>query len=158
MSYLLETPLGLVNVYNVHTTSPRDSIDELRGNGLREEIRTGRLFSGTKSGLIEFNAYRRMRQIGAAASAARASPYPVIIAGDTNLPGLSRFLAEQLNGFQDAFDAVGRGFGYTFPDRHPWMRIDRILINRQLQALDFRVGNTNASDHLCVFAIIGKGG
>ena len=158
MSYLLETPLGPVNIYNVHTTSPRDSIDELRGNGLREEIRTGRLFSGTKSGLIEFNAYRRMRQIEASASAARASPYPVILAGDTNLPGLSRVLAEQLNGFQDAFDAVGRGFGYTFPDKHPWMRIDRILVNRPLRALDFRVGNTNGSDHLCVFAIIGNNG
>ncbi len=158
VSYLLETPLGPVNIYNVHTTSPRDSIDELRGNGLREEIRTGRLFSGTKSGLIEFNAYRRMRQIEASASAARASPYPVILAGDTNLPGLSRVLAEQLNGFQDAFDAVGRGFGYTFPDKHPWMRIDRILVNRPLRALDFRVGNTNGSDHLCVFAIIGNNG
>ncbi len=51
VAYLLETPLGLVNVYNVHTTSPRDSIEELRGSGLRQEIRTGRLFSGTKSGL-----------------------------------------------------------------------------------------------------------
>ena len=156
IAYVLETPIGQVEVFNVHTTSPRDGLDELRGNGLREEIRTGRVFSGAQRHVIEFNAYRRQRQTEAAITAARGSPYPAIIAGDTNLPGLSWVLGEQCNGFRDVFDVVGRGFGYTFPDKHPWMRIDRVLIDDRLRAVDFRVGRSSASDHLCVFAVIGK--
>ena len=84
----------------------------------------------------------------------RASARPVIIAGDTNLPGPSRIFHGNLGDFDDAFAAVGRGFGYTYPSKLPSMRIDRILTNGKLQAIDFRVGDTRASDHLCVSATI----
>jgi vancomycin resistance protein VanJ len=81
----------------------------------------------------------------------------VIIAGDTNLPGLSRIFRENLGGFDDAFAAVGRGFGYTYPSKFPWLRIDRILTNGKLRAVDFRVGDALASYHLCVSATITAG-
>jgi vancomycin resistance protein VanJ len=81
----------------------------------------------------------------------------VIIAGDTNLPGLSRIFHENLGGFDDAFAAVGRGFGYTYPSKFPWLRIDRILTNGKLRAVDFRIGDARASHHLCVSATITAG-
>ena len=55
--YPLETPLGLVEVFNVHPTSPRPGLEEVRGSGLREEIISSRLLSGKTSGPVEWNAY-----------------------------------------------------------------------------------------------------
>jgi hypothetical protein len=152
--YTLQTPLGVVDVFNTHPTSPRQGFEEVRGNGLREEIVSGRLLAGKASRPVELNAYRRQRQVEALVAAAGTSPHPVIIAGDTNLPGLSWVLGECLGRFRDAFSQAGLGFGYTFPAKRPWMRIDRILTNQRLQSVDFRVGDVVASDHRCVFAVI----
>jgi endonuclease/exonuclease/phosphatase (EEP) superfamily protein YafD len=152
--YTLDTPLGLVDVFNVHPTSPRPGLEEVRGNGLREEIVSGRLFEGRASGPAEWNAFRRRRQVAGFAERAKASTNAVIIAGDTNLPGLSWILGDYLGHYNDAFSQAGVGFGYTFPSRRPWMRIDRILTNERLRALEFRVGDATPSDHLSVFAVL----
>jgi endonuclease/exonuclease/phosphatase (EEP) superfamily protein YafD len=152
--YAIDTPLGLVDVFNVHTTSPRPGLEEVRGRGLREEIASGRLFAAKSARPVELNAYRRRRQMEALATAAVASPRPVIIAGDTNLPGLSWILNEYLGRFRDAFSQAGWGFGYTFPTNRPWMRIDRVLTNDRLRALDFRIGEGRSSDHRSVCAVI----
>ena len=78
---------------------------------------------------------------------------PVIIAGDTNLPGLSFVFHRSLSGFQDGFTRAGWGFGYTFPTNHvPWMRIDRVLASDELRFVRFEVGKSLVSDHHCVVA------
>jgi len=60
----------------------------------------------------------------------------VLIAGDTNLPGLSWALATLLGDYHDAFDEAGRGFGYTYPAWHrSWLRIDRVLGGPRLRFL-----------------------
>jgi endonuclease/exonuclease/phosphatase (EEP) superfamily protein YafD len=78
----------------------------------------------------------------------------VVIAGDTNLPGLSHVLHRYLSRYQDGFAKAGWGFGYTFPTRPrgPWMRIDRIVASDELRFVRFRVGRSLASDHECVVA------
>lgn len=152
----LDAPFGAVDVFNVHTTSPREGLEELRRGGLQDALATGRFLEAQRTGVVEFNAYRRRRQIGGIAAVAGASARPVIIAGDTNLPGLSWILGEYLGGFRDAFSVSGRGFGYTFPASRPWMRIDRILTNDRLRTVEFSIGQTVASEHLCVFAVIGR--
>ena len=80
----------------------------------------------------------------------------MIIAGDTNLPEHSHVFDTWLGRYQDGFAAVGSGLGYTFPAHHllPWLRIDRILANRKLRFLDFRVGERGGSDHAPVSARI----
>jgi endonuclease/exonuclease/phosphatase family metal-dependent hydrolase len=82
------------------------------------------------------------------------SPYPVIIAGDTNLPGSSWALAHWFGEFQDGFDEAGSGFGYTYPlgKRRPWLRLDRVLAGPQFRFVDFGVIESKASDHLAVLA------
>jgi endonuclease/exonuclease/phosphatase family metal-dependent hydrolase len=138
----LETPLGLVDVYNVHPASPRRGFEAIRGE------------PSTGSARVEKNAAVRARQVAALAAHARAAAHPVIIAGDTNLPGLSPLLREHLGRFQDGFTEVGRGFGYTFPAHRwlPWMRIDRVLAGPELRFVRFAVGERRGSDHLCVIA------
>jgi vancomycin resistance protein VanJ len=151
----LQTPVGLVDVFNVHTTSPREGLDALREGGVARSLLSGRMFDPTTTQFVEYNAYRRQRQVAGVAEAARASRNAVIIAGDTNLPGLSRTFGDHLSSFRDGFVEAGRGFGYTFPGSHPWMRIDRVLMNDRLRPLDFQVGPTIAAEHLCVCVEVG---
>jgi len=145
MRYLLGTPLGEVEVVHLHPISPREALNELRSEGAPTERARAR---------FPANANLRTRQVAAAAAVARASTRPLIVAGDTNLPGLSRTLSRELGHLQDGFSLMGRGFGYTFPAHHPWMRIDRVLASHRLRFTRFETGAGQGSDHLSVFATL----
>lgn len=154
MAYTLDTPLGPVDVFNVHTTSPREGLEDMRGNGFLYELSQGRVLFGRGADTLTFNGYRRRRQVEGVAAAARASSHPVIVAGDFNLPALSRIVPDNLGDLDDAFAKVGRGFGYTYPTKLPFLRIDRIFTGHGLRAVTFQIGDQRASDHLCVSAVI----
>ena len=151
----LDTSLGRLDVYNVHPISPRDALDSVHGDGLLVGLRTGAVFEGDRR-VITRNTVLRRIQVQLIADLAAASPNPVLIAGDTNLPHPSRIFADHLGRWRDGFPTVGRGFGYTFPvsRRGPWMRIDRILAGSELRFLEFGVGRGRGSDHHCVWADI----
>jgi endonuclease/exonuclease/phosphatase family metal-dependent hydrolase len=158
MAYTVDTPIGLVDVFSVHTTSPREGLEGMRGRGFLYELRHGRILLGRDAATLTFNAYRRRRQIQTVAAAARASKRPVIVAGDFNLPTLNRVAADNLGDLDDAFVRAGRGFGYTYPRKLPFLRIDRIFSGHGLRAVDFRMGDTNASDHICLSAVLTASG
>ncbi len=154
---VLDTPIGHIAVYNVHPISPREAFYQLRGTESRREfLRHGvihDLVSPASNAIFEGNAGLRALQVHTFSEAARQETLPVLIAGDTNLPGLSYVLYRDLSAFQDGFDEAGSGFGYTFPNnRRPWMRIDRIFASDALRFVGFQVGSSNASDHRCVVA------
>jgi endonuclease/exonuclease/phosphatase (EEP) superfamily protein YafD len=151
--YRIVTPAGLVALYNVHPVSPRDGLEEVRGDGLREQMRRGTLFNNRARAVVIANTKLRMTQLQAIVTDARQSAALVVIAGDTNLPGLSWAFAHWLGDYRDGFSESGTGLGYTFPSpRYPWMRIDRILADERWQFLDFRVIETPISDHYAVVA------
>ncbi len=154
LEQVIDTPLGPIAVYNVHPLSPREGLFAIGGNGgLKREILSGRVFSSAHSDPIQNNAGLRRLQVETFAEAAKHEKGPVIIAGDTNLPGLSFILHDNLSGFQDGFTRAGWGFGYTFPTNHmPWMRIDRVLASDELRFVRFEVGKSVVSDHHCVVA------
>jgi vancomycin resistance protein VanJ len=154
LAYTIDTDLGLIDVFSVHTTSPREGLEDMRGQGFLHELRQGHVLIGNGAATLTFNAYRRRRQVEGVAAAARSSTHPVIVAGDFNLPALSRIAHDNLGDFDDAFARAGRGFGYTYPSKLPFLRIDRIFTARGLHAVDFRLGDPFASDHLCVSAVI----
>jgi endonuclease/exonuclease/phosphatase (EEP) superfamily protein YafD len=131
VKYAIDTPDGLLRIYNVHTYSPRHA-----------------LFGDRESG---DDIAQREGQIGAAVTAARGDAAPFLIAGDTNLPALSAIGRRHLSGLTDAFADVGLGFGYTFPTKRPWMRIDRVLGSEGVRFTDVRVGPRGASDHRPLF-------
>lgn len=154
LRYRLATPGGPIDVFNLHPISPRKSLDELRGHGLERQILTGAILSSAAADDIIANASLRVAQVSTMAAEASGDAGPVIIAGDTNLPGLSWAFGHWLGGFQDAFVEAGAGFGYTFPaaPRHPWMRIDRVLANGRFRVVDCFVSRIHASEHLAVIA------
>jgi endonuclease/exonuclease/phosphatase (EEP) superfamily protein YafD len=153
--YRVETPAGLVDVYNVHPVSPHGSFDRLRGEGLLHELASGRFFVN-RDGFrrLADNAARRERQVRALADAAARSPYPVLIAGDTNLPTASWIFGHYLGRYQDGFAEAGQGFGYTFPARHrpAWLRLDRILADERFRFVAFSRLDVHVSTHFPVVA------
>ena len=153
--YRVDTPLGPVHLINVHPVSPRNGFEEARGNGLLYELLRGRIGSSEGVAVVKANSHLRRLQAEAFAAEAARSPHPVIIAGDTNMPGLSYILATTLGRFQDGFEAAGRGLGYTYPADRPWMRIDRILVDERLRFRRFETLGGAASDHWAVYAVIG---
>lgn len=150
---VVDTPLGKIALYDVHPISPREGLSAIRGRGLRSELRSGRLLTGANAPVLRANDLLRGLQVEAIAALAAREPHPVIIAGDTNLPGLSAIFHRQLGDYRDGFVEAGSGFGYTFPtNRRPWMRIDRILASDAFRFVHFEVGDSKVSDHRCVVA------
>jgi vancomycin resistance protein VanJ len=150
--YRLKSPLGSLQVFNIHPVSPRNGLEEARGDGLLQGLRQGRLGGKEGVAVMQANSFLRRRQIEEITAEAARSPLPTIIAGDSNLPDGSWIYRRWLAHFTDGFSAVGLGFGYTYPAGRPWMRIDRILADEQLSFRRFWVLPQVASDHLAVLA------
>ncbi|HEY4394007.1 MAG TPA: endonuclease/exonuclease/phosphatase family protein [Polyangia bacterium] len=149
----LLTPAGPIRLYAVHPISPHSAFDELRGaeptGDFTDELLTARVFDPRARAVLEENTERRVSQVRALADDARQSPEPVLIAGDTNLPGLSWALATLLGDYHDAFADAGRGFGYTYPTWHRrWLRIDRLLGGPRLRFLSAASDPPRLYDHL----------
>jgi endonuclease/exonuclease/phosphatase (EEP) superfamily protein YafD len=154
--YRLAAPGGLVDVYNLHPVSPHGPFDRLRGAGLLRELVSGRLFVNRDAfGHVGSNATLRFLQVRALAAHAGVASYPVLLAGDTNLPGGSWILGRFLGAYQDGFVEVGRGFGYTFPARRspPWLRIDRVLADEHFRFVSLERLDVHVSTH---FPIVGE--
>ena len=151
--YELDTQAGRIAIHSFHPASPSFQMMQVRMGGLRRAILSGALFSLAPRPDAENDTHFRARQVRIVANLAKREQLPVIVAGDTNLPRLSAPLAD-LADFQDGFAEVGSGFGYTFPNKLPWMRIDRIFASDHFRFLDFDVGALRSSDHHCVVATL----
>jgi endonuclease/exonuclease/phosphatase (EEP) superfamily protein YafD len=132
VGYILETPAGPLRVYNIHPFSPRHALFEDRD--------------------ADLNLQHREQQFAAAITAARNESLPTIVVGDTNLPPGSAIARRNLGPLKDAFEQTSFGFGYTFPSKRTWMRIDRAFAKEEdIHFLDFRVGDKGASDHRPIY-------
>lgn len=158
LRHVLQTPLGKLTFYNVHPISPRGMLNIHRVRDAFHQIRTGKAFAGDAEEDVMGNAGLRSLQIESAGRMARAESNPVVIAGDLNLPSPSRTLRVNLGGFRDAFRDASSGFGYTFPARHRFLRLDRILFAEPLRAVDFQIACSDISDHQCVVADLQRRG
>jgi vancomycin resistance protein VanJ len=153
LRHVLRTPRGDITVFNIHPTSPRPGLNEIRGpRGFRHELQTGRAFSSHAAPEVQSITELRRAQVEAVIGDATDERNPVIIAGDSNLPTLSKLARANFAGFADGFSEAGMGFGYTYPARLSWMRIDRILASPAFRFITFEVGCAGVSDHLCVVA------
>lgn len=103
-------------------------------------------------------------QIGISGTKARldalakaAGPAAVIVAGDFNsTPDMRQFRDLLTNGYRDAVDQTGAGFGPTFPSRSwhpPVITIDHVL-TRQAAASAIRTVYIRGSDHRAVLATV----
>lgn len=92
-------------------------------------------------------AKKRAKQADILNSYIAQSPYPVIVCGDFNDTPLSyvyRTVSENLN---DAFLEIGKGFGASYAEAIPFLRIDYILHSDALEPYRFKKHEVNYSDH-----------
>jgi endonuclease/exonuclease/phosphatase family metal-dependent hydrolase len=82
---------------------------------------------------------------------------PAVLLGDFNLTGNARDLDTLRSaGLVNAFEAVGEGFGFTFPVFGRWrgvpsppvVRIDHVWVTPDVEVLRCEVGPDGGSDHL----------
>ncbi len=138
--YELDTPVGVVHVFNLHAASTREGIyDTIHENqkGPAE---------------VRANSARRRAQSKFVASKAAECQGPVLIVGDFNTPSDSSIFPEVWNDYTDAFTAAGWGWGYTFLGAKTTVRIDHVLIGKGWACSACRVGPFVGSPHRPVIA------
>jgi len=134
-----------VKIFAVHPVSQRGAFYKtFRHGGLRRALRVAR-------DLFTEDYDRRRNELSSLAREAAAAGPRVLVAGDFNVAGRSQLLASLFGDFQDSFAERGTGFGYTFPVRYPFLRLDRIL-GKGFQFVRTGVGGKQASDHRPVYA------
>jgi endonuclease/exonuclease/phosphatase (EEP) superfamily protein YafD len=155
LSVEIETPQGPIALHNLHLTTARFGFAELSLHSL---------FDGAGTAFVEkYTKWRRDEALECRADVDRHSPkLPQLIVGDFNTPTVSEIYGEAWHGFNNAFDEVGWGFGYTAPcttHRHwfnnvPWVRIDHILADDHWAISACGIGQGNGSDHRLIWAAV----
>lgn len=83
-----------------------------------------------------------------------AETRPFIVCGDFNSTSQQWVYGHLARGLTDAFGAAGRGIGFTYHARLPFVRIDHVLASSEWAAVSARVPRQPASDHLPVVAAL----
>jgi endonuclease/exonuclease/phosphatase (EEP) superfamily protein YafD len=138
--YELDTPLGTVHVFSLHTASTREGITDTIRDCSRGPAE------------VRANSARRREQSAFVAGKAAACRGPVLVVGDFNTPPESPIFPQVWAGYTDAFSAAGWGWGYTFVGARTAVRIDHVLAGKGWQVTGCRVGPAVGSPHRPVIA------
>lgn len=149
----VDAPDGKFVLCNLHQTTPRDSLADLR---LRSLFDRDDQDAVEMSGLLRNNEAFLTREFVSRTDRST----PLMVVGDFNMPQSSSLYQLHWGEFQNAFDVAGFGYGYTapcrphrfWPDGVPWSRIDHILTSSHWQVLHCDTGRLNGSDHRLIAA------
>ncbi len=135
-------PIGVV-----HLRSVRNELEQFRdlsalfGEADSMEARRSKRIAGSRQASAWFSTM---------------APRPTIILGDFNLVvESSRFRADWGN-WQDAFEEIGAGTGYTWHSRWYGLRIDHLLHDRDWRTIGFEVGPDLGSDHRPIIVTLAR--
>lgn len=105
----------------------------------------------------KYESVRRKFEIGSAKRATQVSDllvhisecnYPILIVGDFNDIPYSYNYTRLNRHFDNAFEKAGRGFGFTYNGKIPFLRIDNHFFNEKLKVYSFEtLHNIDFSDH-----------
>jgi vancomycin resistance protein VanJ len=142
---VVETPAGPIAFLNIHTSIPKPRL-----------MRRGRW------PIVRFSSDRRAGEIRRLVAMLDRIDGPVLVVGDLNMTERSVDYEILRSRLTDAFGAVGRGFGFTFPNvGHlprlvpiPWpvLRIDYVWHSAHLVPVAAHLGDPGGSDHRPVVA------
>ena len=95
---------------------------------------------------------QRPRQVDEVMRDVDECPVRSVVLGDFNDNPLSYTVHRLSRGRRDSFVQGGKGFGATFRTLWPLLRIDYILIPRDLETVSYEVPKVKYSDHYPVIA------
>jgi endonuclease/exonuclease/phosphatase family metal-dependent hydrolase len=135
-----------VRIFNVHFESNHLETDKI--DRLAQGDSTARIIALDMFRALRKSYKRRAVQVEKVSKAISESPYPVIVCGDFNDTPVSYTYAKISHGLEDAFLYSGRGLGFTYAGKIPFLRIDYILHDKRIRSSGFRVVNEKKlSDH-----------
>jgi vancomycin resistance protein VanJ len=138
--YDLETPAGLVTLFNIHLASPRD--------GLEEAARA----AWQSAAQLQAGSELRWLQSENLARQAAGVSSPLLLVGDFNTPPESAIFRRIWSSYADAFSAAGWGWGYTYLGHTARVRVDHILVSPGWRCDRCWVGPDVGSKHRPVLA------
>lgn len=149
----LETPQGILRVYNMHLVSNRVT------NTAAELIEDMDLKNESTWESIRFivNRYRQTTKFRAAEAKTlrnhlSKSPYPAVIAGDVNDTPMSNTYHVLAHGLKDSFKERGSGVGTTYESSLPLLRIDYLVGSPEIVFKNFLTHKLSYSDHYPISA------
>lgn len=140
---VVDAPGGPLTLLNVHTRIPR--------------VRRARPVFGRLAVPVSFDARRRLAEVRRLCELIDATDGPLLAMGDFNMTERSEDHALIARRLTDAYLAVGRGLGHTFPAwltvpeglplPFPAVRLDHIWHSAHFRSVSARVGPNAGSDH-----------
>jgi endonuclease/exonuclease/phosphatase (EEP) superfamily protein YafD len=136
----LETPAGVVRLYNLHLATPRQALVAVRQRG----------WNGGAD--LQANSDTRYHQSMVVDAWMAKGTGPALAAGDFNTPDDSTIYSEIWAKYTNAFATAGLGWGYTYHMNRTALRIDHILATPGWRCRDCWVGPDVGSEHRPVIA------
>ena len=131
-------------VYNCHFESYNISMSGL----VRALTRKGRGEVFTEAGnKMKLSITRRPKQVDQVFSDIEDCPVEAFVCGDFNDNPMSYTYYRMTRGRKDAFVEAGRGFGATYAELWPVLRIDYVLYPRSCKAITHEIPRIPFSDH-----------
>ncbi|MDT0295617.1 endonuclease/exonuclease/phosphatase family protein [Mesonia ostreae] len=133
-----------LRVFNLHLESLKinPSVKELQNDSEKLIARVGNSFK------------RQEEQTEIVLKKIKETSYKVIIAGDLNNSAFSYVYRKLSENYTDAFKNSGNGFGKTFDFDFIPLRIDAILVDKQLKIKMFKNYDKQLSDHYPVMSVL----
>jgi endonuclease/exonuclease/phosphatase (EEP) superfamily protein YafD len=122
-------------------------IAHLPPQDLKTQILRGWTVAGLRDAVL-----RNRRTLQALEAAVIASPQPLIIAGDFNLPRQYPELRTAMSGLKECFADEGYGWGKTAPAKLPAVRADMIYVPENAEVTYSATIPTSHSDHCGMLA------
>lgn len=148
-------------VYNIHMPTPRPEFLKLRGYGFVMESIHGKGIYSSKV-RKEYGEYgkQRIELARGFVEILQKEKRPFLVAGDFNMPGNGYISGLFRSRFLDAFEAKGRGYGFTFPGATggvlnifgSWLRLDYLFTDKNWKVDWCRVEPRSAAEHRAVIA------
>jgi endonuclease/exonuclease/phosphatase family metal-dependent hydrolase len=135
-----------LRIFNVHFESNHLETEKI--DRLVQGDSTSRILAVDMFRSLRKSYKRRATQVELVSKAIAESPYPVVVCGDFNDPPVSYTYSKINQGLTDAFLHSGRGPGFTYAGKIPFLRIDYILHDKKIRSSGFRVvDDKKLSDH-----------
>ncbi|MGW8121018.1 endonuclease/exonuclease/phosphatase family protein [Roseivirga echinicomitans] len=138
-----------LRVYNVHLESMNINVEQ----EVIDKKEFERKFETARRKFLR-GSVQRTAQIKDLLAHAKECSHPILILGDFNDIPYSYNYFQISRKYNNAFEKAGRGFGFTYNGKLPFLRIDNQFYNSPLKALNFTTLNTvDYSDHFPVVGI-----
>lgn len=139
---------GKLRVYNLHLQSNQfskedyDYLENIGEENVDDQKSVSQIVAKLKKGYIN-----RAEQTLQVLAHKNNAPFQSIICGDFNDTPISFSYKTLSSGMKDAFIEKGKGFGKTFQNPTPFLRIDHVLLDPSIEVLAYQKIQAKLSDH-----------